>query len=72
MLESRSHITLQAWQNFLTTPLSAILEHKLQPNSETLILERFREVVTTVPAYQIFLQQQGVEPKLIATLTLNR
>lgn len=66
MLDSRSPITLQAWQNFLDTPLSAVLD---QPyDVEKLILERFREVVATVPAYQLFLQQQGIDPDQIQTL----
>jgi phenylacetate-CoA ligase len=66
MLDSRSHLTLQAWQNFLDTPLTAVLE---QPDDlEKLILDHFRAVVTTVPAYQLFLKQQGIDPSTIQTL----
>jgi phenylacetate-CoA ligase len=65
MLDSPSQRTLQAWQKFLTTPFTAILE---RPNSpEELILDRFREVAATVPAYQIFLQQHSIDPATIVT-----
>jgi phenylacetate-CoA ligase len=66
MLDSQSQSTLQAWQKFLTTPFAAILEQ--QNSSEVLILDRFRAVAATVPAYQIFLQQQGIDPATIVTL----
>jgi phenylacetate-CoA ligase len=67
MLDSRSHVTLKAWQNFLDTPMAAVLEQPDDP--EKLILERFRSVVATVPAYQLFLKQHGIDPSKIQTLT---
>jgi phenylacetate-CoA ligase len=62
------HMTLQAWQDFLTTPFSTILERQQMVNPEAQFLARFQEMSATVPAYQLFLQQHGINPTTIKTL----
>jgi phenylacetate-CoA ligase len=59
--------TLQAWQSWLTTPLEATLQRHLQSNPETALLAFFHQVVATVPAYQTWLQIQGIDPATIQT-----
>jgi len=68
MQELRSPQHLQAWQNFLTTPLETQLQRHLQVDRETIVLERFCETVATVPAYRDFLQAQAIDPASVQTI----
>lgn len=57
---------LQALQAFLNTPLEEQIDSASSTSAPVLSL--FHRVVQTVPAYQAFLQQQGIEPTQIQTL----
>ncbi|WP_366918525.1 phenylacetate--CoA ligase family protein [Acaryochloris sp. IP29b_bin.148] len=58
--------TLQALTTFLNTPLEALIP---PPTSSTdRVLDLFQQVARTVPAYQRFLQHQGIDPTRIQTL----
>lgn len=65
MQKTPSSSILTALQAFLSTPLDAILKPHLDP--ELAVLELFHRVAKSVPAYQAFLQQQGIDPAQIQT-----
>lgn len=56
---------LTALQTFLSTPLDT-LKHCAE--DEATVLSLFHRIATTVPAYQSFLQNHGIEPATIQTL----
>ncbi|UBF27509.1 phenylacetate--CoA ligase family protein [Kovacikia minuta CCNUW1] len=62
MPEPRSQQIVDALQTFFSTPLEALLKQRAEANAETEILEFFYRVAATVPAYQAFLQEQGIDP----------
>jgi phenylacetate-CoA ligase len=57
--------TLTALQNFLSTPLYQRLNRPDSPEAGTAVLHLFHQVAETVPAYQHFLQNQGINPATI-------
>lgn len=63
-MTSSPQSTLTALQQFLDTPL----EELIHPSKPDQILSLFHQVVQTVPAYQNFLQAQGIDPVAIQTL----
>ncbi len=62
-----SQFPLQAWQDFLTTPLETTLQRHRQTSPETALLNLFHQVAATVPAYQAWLHTQGIDPSTIET-----
>jgi phenylacetate-CoA ligase len=68
MHPSRSHQTLQAWQQFLTTPLTDCLQAHLQVDSEAYLLQLFHQTAATVPAYRAFLQSHAIDPASVQTI----
>lgn len=56
---------LTALQAFLSTSLDVLLQRQVNP--EAAILELFHTAAASVPAYQAFLQQQGIDPATIQT-----
>lgn len=59
---------LEAWQQFLTTPLDVVLQRHEQTDAEMALLSLFRQTVETVPAYQAFLRSQQIDPASIQTI----
>ncbi|MBE9169356.1 phenylacetate--CoA ligase family protein [Pleurocapsales cyanobacterium LEGE 06147] len=59
--------SLSAFQDFLNTSLETQLRQSFHTAPETEVLQLFQEVVATVPAYQAFLQERGIEPQTIQT-----
>jgi phenylacetate-CoA ligase len=64
MLSTRSR---DAWENFFNTSLNAHLTQSVSQNSELAVIELFRDVCANVPAYQNWLEQQGISPQEIQT-----
>src|SRR5688500_11829856 len=59
---------LDAMQAFLTTPLAALLQQDSAAAVEEELLAHFRAVASSVPAYQDFLHEHGVDVATIRTL----
>jgi len=57
---------MAAFEQFVTTPLDALLEPQ-QASPEEAALSLFHSVVETVPAYRKFLREQGVDPSAVQT-----
>ena len=55
-------------ENFITTPLAQKLEQHLHIDSQEIVLALFEDVAASVPAYQAFLAEQGINPRNIETL----
>lgn len=68
MLFPRSQQTLEAWQQFLATPLDAVLQRHVQADAEAFLLKLFHQTVATVPAYQAFLRSHHIDPPSIQTI----
>ncbi|MDX2229871.1 MAG: phenylacetate--CoA ligase family protein [Leptolyngbyaceae cyanobacterium bins.349] len=68
MQNPRSPHLLQAWEQFLTTPLETALQRHLQVDPATMRLAQFHEAVATVPAYAAFLHSQQIDPATIQTI----
>lgn len=56
---------LIALQTFLTTPLDQLLDRSNLVEAETAMTNLFHTVNETVPAYQLFLKEQGIDPAQI-------
>ncbi|MBW4520014.1 MAG: phenylacetate--CoA ligase family protein [Scytolyngbya sp. HA4215-MV1] len=67
MHPTRPQELLQIYQAFLTTPLEALLQPFSQTDAEIAVLKLFHQVAASVPAYQAFLQAQGIDPTHIRT-----
>jgi phenylacetate-CoA ligase len=67
MHETQSNRIIQALQVFINQPLEVTLSKHLQINPEVVFLELFQQVVTHVPAYRSFLQNQNIDPTTIQT-----
>ena len=55
-------------EHFISTPLAQKLEQHLHIDSQKIALGLFQDVVASVPAYQAFLAEQGINPRNIETL----
>lgn len=60
---------LTALQTFLTTPLHQLLDRTDATDIETTMINLFHNVAETVPAYQFFLKEHGIEPETIQNFT---
>lgn len=60
---------LTALQTFLATPLHQLLDRTDATDIETKIVDLFHNVAETVPAYQFFLKEHGIEPATIQNFT---
>lgn len=65
-LEQRQK-SLKAFQDFLTIPVETKLEQHLHTSSQAHVLELFKEVAATVPAYKAFLTANNINPDSIQT-----
>lgn len=68
MDNSTSKNILSAWQTFLNTSLDVEIAAITSEETEAKLLNLFRSVVTTVPAYQAFLQSRDIAADAIASL----
>ena len=68
MQENQRQRAITAFQDFLNTPLETLLEQHQHVSSPGSALALFHSIATTVPAYQAFLREQGIEPTSIQTL----
>ena len=68
MQENQRQRAITAFQDFLNTPLETLLKQHQHVSSPASALALFHSVATTVPAYQAFLREQGIEPTSIQTL----
>ena len=68
MQENQRQRAITAFQDFLNTPLETLLEQHQHVSSPASALALFHFVATTVPAYQAFLREHGIEPTSIQTL----
>jgi phenylacetate-CoA ligase len=66
MLSTRSR---DAWEHFFNTSLTTHLTQSVHQNPELAVLELFRDVCANVPAYQNWLEQQGISPQQIQSFT---
>lgn len=68
-MNSEQQTVLTALQTFLTTPLHQLLDRTHVTDIETTIINLFHNVAETVPAYQFFLKEHGIEPETIQNFT---
>jgi phenylacetate-CoA ligase len=62
--QNRSQI---AFKTFLETPIETLLARVDKTHAETAILDLFRDVATTIPAYESFLTENEIDPTSIQT-----
>ena len=55
-------------EDFISTPLADKLEQHLNIDSQEIALRLFQDVAASVPAYQAFLAERGINPQNIQTL----
>jgi phenylacetate-CoA ligase len=67
MPETQAQQVQAAWQEFLDTPLDVVLTGHTRESAEQAALRLFQSVAATVPAYQQFLAEQGIDPAAIQT-----
>ncbi len=67
MEETHKRRSLGAWQTFLNTSLDEQLQQSLARNPAAEAIQLFHRVANSVPAYQSFLQSQGIEASQIQT-----
>jgi phenylacetate-CoA ligase len=60
--EEQQQRAVQAFTDFVHTPLEKLLQRHLNTQSESAALALFHEVAATVPAYQAFLAQEAINP----------
>ncbi|MDJ0734735.1 MAG: phenylacetate--CoA ligase family protein [Nostocaceae cyanobacterium] len=65
---SQQQRAIKAFTDFLNTPLENLLQNHLNIKIESIILNLFHDVATTVPAYKAFLAEQGINPDSIQSL----
>jgi phenylacetate-CoA ligase len=68
MQHERSEQARAAFEAFLATPLDTVLGRHAEIVPEQAALGLFRAVAATVPAYQAFLAEHGIDPAAIQTL----
>jgi len=68
MGSKRSRQALAAFQSFLDTPLDTVLSRDTARAPEQAALALFHSVAATVPAYQAFLAEHGLEPSAIQSV----
>lgn len=69
MHTNRPQQTIAALQTFLSTSLDQLLSESTIAQAETNVLNLFHRVASSVPAYQAWLQAQGIDPAGIQTIT---
>ncbi|MBW4680928.1 MAG: phenylacetate--CoA ligase family protein [Microcoleus vaginatus WJT46-NPBG5] len=67
MQEEQKQQALAGLQAFLDMPVEILLQERAKENAPASTLKLFRSVVASVPAYQRFLQEQGIDPTSIKT-----
>ncbi len=69
MRQEQSQKSLQAFQEFLTTPLETRLNQHQHTSAQSNVLALFHDVAATVPAYKKFLSENNINPNSIETYT---
>ena len=67
MRQEQSQKSLQAFQEFLTTPLETRLNQHQHTSAQSNVLALFHDVATNVPAYKRFLAENNIDPISIQT-----
>lgn len=67
MQKTQQQRAITSLQTFLNTSLDTQLQQSTQGDPRAEVLELFHSVAATVPAYQAFLKQQGIDPASIQT-----
>jgi phenylacetate-CoA ligase len=62
---SQSQRVLAAFQSFFQVPLATKLQSAVTSDAKAIAVNLFQAMVNRVPAYQAFLQEQGIEPQSI-------
>ncbi|MBD2197369.1 MULTISPECIES: phenylacetate--CoA ligase family protein [Calothrix] len=65
---SQQQKAITAFGDFVSTPLDTLLQQHLETPTESAVLALFHDVAANVPAYQAFLQEQGIDPATIQSL----
>lgn len=65
MQEKQTQLALQAFQEFLTTPLETRLSRHEHTSPQSAALSLFHDVASFVPAYKAFLTESGIAPASI-------
>ena len=65
MLEEKGRRSLNGWEEFLNKSLDDLLKESGLTSGEERAIALFRSVVSTVPAYQAFLKEHGINPETI-------
>ncbi|HIK06041.1 MAG TPA: phenylacetate--CoA ligase family protein [Trichormus sp. M33_DOE_039] len=66
--KSRGQQVIQAWADFVSTPLDALLQQHINTSTESVVLDLFHDVAAHVPAYQAFLAERAISPDNIQTM----
>jgi phenylacetate-CoA ligase len=67
MQSNQPQRTVDALQAFLATPVAVLLRDHAQVNPGEAAVQLFHRIAASVPAYQSFLQDQGIDPTTIQT-----
>lgn len=62
---SQRQRAIKAFEDFVSTPLETLLHRYDADSSQSAALKLFYDVAATVPAYQAFLTEQGINPQAI-------
>jgi phenylacetate-CoA ligase len=65
--EGQAERVRRGWDDFLTTPLAAVLERHRSASPEAAALALFHTVAASVPAYRDLLRELGVDPAAVRT-----
>ncbi len=66
-VKTKQQRAIASLQTFLTTPVDTQLQQSANADAQAAVLELFHAVAATVPAYQKFLKEQGIDPASIQT-----
>lgn len=66
--KSRGLQVVKAWEEFVSTPLDALLAQHINTAADAAVLDLFHDVAAHVPAYQAFLAESGINAENIQTL----
>jgi phenylacetate-CoA ligase len=69
MSANPNHRSQTVFRAFFETSIDTLLDRSSPTDAETAILNLFREVVATVPAYQTFLTANNIDPATIQTFS---
>lgn len=67
MREEQRQRAIEAFEEFLSTPMETLLDRHTKANASSAALALFHHVAATVPAYQTFLAERNINPANIQT-----